>query len=64
MDESSNITVLKYQCGYINSLLADEGQRYFRQLSAKMEKMISDVCYCKLDYLGKTINTFTALVYA
>lgn len=62
LEESSSITVLKYQCGYINSLLAEEGLRYFTLLSSKMEKMISDVCYSKLEYLAKTLNTFTALV--
>lgn len=36
IDESKNITVLKYQCGYINYLMMNEGHHYFKLLGSKI----------------------------
>lgn len=62
LDESKNITVLKYQCGYVNQLLPKETSRYFDRLSQKIIHMISDVCYGKLENLSKSTSVYTELV--
>lgn len=62
LTESSHITVLKYQCGYINYLLPKEAERYFDRLSKKTSVMVSDICYGKLKNLSKSTNVYTQLV--
>ena len=62
LDESRNITVLKYQCGYANQLLPKETERYFERLSQKVTHMVSNVCYGKLGNLSKSTAVFTELV--
>ena len=41
LEESANITVLKYQSGYTSELAVSEGHRYFDKLSQKMVNLIS-----------------------
>ena len=41
LEESANITVLKYQSGYTSELAVSEGYRYFDKLSQKMVNLIS-----------------------
>ena len=62
LTESTHITVLKYQCGYINHLLPKETERYFDRLSNKTSVMVSDICYGKLQNLSKSTNVYTELV--
>ena len=54
IEESKCMTVLKYQCGYANSLLPRETERYFERLSEKLSLMVSEGCYGKLRNLSKS----------
>lgn len=62
IEESKCMTVLKYQCGYANSLLPKETERYFQRLSEKLSFMVSEVCYGKLRNLSKSTGVYTELV--
>ena len=64
LEESKSIVVLKYQCGYANSLLAEEGHLFLRLLSDKVKHVVSDISYAKLDQLSKEVNGFTDLVFS
>lgn len=62
LEESSNFTVLKHQCGFINEVACSENHRYFERLSKKITNVVSDVCYARLAKLTQSVNVCTELV--